>query len=77
MLLDFLKYNEREKIYLVGDIVDGWHLRRSWYWPQAHNDIVQKSCINRAKDRKLSVYRKIMKICDVIAARISAAFRRA
>ena len=29
-------------IYLVGDIVDGWALRSSWYWPQAHNDVVQK-----------------------------------
>ncbi|NDD02598.1 MAG: UDP-2,3-diacylglucosamine diphosphatase, partial [Betaproteobacteria bacterium] len=26
----------------VGDIIDGWQLRRKWYWPQAHNDVVQK-----------------------------------
>jgi UDP-2,3-diacylglucosamine pyrophosphatase LpxH len=26
----------------VGDIIDGWQLRRRWYWPQAHNDVVQK-----------------------------------
>jgi UDP-2,3-diacylglucosamine pyrophosphatase LpxH len=26
----------------VGDIVDGWQLRRNWYWPQAHNDVLQK-----------------------------------
>lgn len=42
LLIDFLKYNEAETIYLVGDIVDGWRLRRSWHWPQAHNDVVQK-----------------------------------
>ncbi|WP_186396944.1 UDP-2,3-diacylglucosamine diphosphatase [Stappia sp. TSB10GB4] len=42
MLLDFLKYHDAETIYLVGDIVDGWRLRRMWYWPQAHNDVVQK-----------------------------------
>ena len=42
LLLDFLKYNECEKMYLVGDIVDGWRLKRSWYWPQSHNDVVQK-----------------------------------
>lgn len=42
LLLDFLRYNDAETIYLVGDIVDGWRLRRSWYWPQAHNDVVQK-----------------------------------
>src|SRR6267378_3348617 len=41
-LLDFLKYTEAETIYLVGDIIDGWRLRKSWYWPQAHNDVIQK-----------------------------------
>jgi UDP-2,3-diacylglucosamine pyrophosphatase LpxH len=41
-LLDFLRYNEAETLYLVGDIVDGWRLKKSWYWPQAHNDVVQK-----------------------------------
>ena len=41
-LLDFLKSTECETLFLVGDIVDGWQLRRSWYWPQAHNDVVQK-----------------------------------
>lgn len=41
-LLDFLKNTESDDLYLVGDIVDGWRLKRSWYWPQAHNDVVQK-----------------------------------
>jgi UDP-2,3-diacylglucosamine pyrophosphatase LpxH len=41
-LLDFLRTVECETLYLVGDIIDGWQLRRSWYWPQAHNDVVQK-----------------------------------
>jgi UDP-2,3-diacylglucosamine pyrophosphatase LpxH len=41
-LLDFLRYHDADAIYLVGDIVDGWALRSSWYWPQAHNDVVQK-----------------------------------
>ena len=41
-LLDFLKNTESEKLYLVGDIIDGWRLRKTWYWPQAHNDVVQK-----------------------------------
>ncbi len=41
-LLDFLKHHDAETIYLVGDIVDGWRLRRSWHWPQSHNDVVQK-----------------------------------
>ena len=41
-LLDFLRCTESEHLYLVGDIIDGWQLRRRWYWPQAHNDVVQK-----------------------------------
>jgi UDP-2,3-diacylglucosamine pyrophosphatase LpxH len=41
-LLDFLKHHSFEHLYLVGDIVDGWQLRKRWYWPQAHNDVVQK-----------------------------------
>ena len=41
-LVDFLRHHDAETIYLVGDIVDGWQLRSSWYWPQTHNDVVQK-----------------------------------
>ena len=42
LLIDFLRRHDAETIYLVGDIVDGWRLRRAWHWPQAHNDVVQK-----------------------------------
>ncbi len=42
LLLDFLRHTESTRLYLVGDIVDGWQLRRRWFWPQAHNDVVQK-----------------------------------
>ncbi len=41
-LLDFLRLHDAETIYLVGDIVDGWRLQKTWYWPQSHNDVVQK-----------------------------------
>ena len=41
-LLDFLKHNDADEIYLIGDIVDCWRLRRSWFWTQSHNDVVQK-----------------------------------
>ena len=41
-LLDFLRHHPSDTLYLVGDIVDGWQLRRKWFWPQAHNDVVQK-----------------------------------
>ena len=41
LLLDFLKSIECEKLYLVGDIIDGWKLRKGWYWPALHNDVVR------------------------------------
>ena len=41
-LLDFLKHHDADHWYLVGDILDGWALKRSWNWPQSHNDVVQK-----------------------------------
>jgi UDP-2,3-diacylglucosamine pyrophosphatase LpxH len=41
-LLDFLRHTEADTMYLVGDIIDGWRLKKSWHWPQTHNDIVQK-----------------------------------
>jgi len=42
LFLDFLKNNDAATIYLVGDMIDGWQLKNRWYWPQAHNDVVQK-----------------------------------
>ncbi len=41
-LLDFLRHNESEQLFLVGDIIDGWALRARFHWPQAHNDVIQK-----------------------------------
>jgi UDP-2,3-diacylglucosamine pyrophosphatase LpxH len=40
-LIDFLRWHEAETIYLVGDIVDGWQLRRSWYWDDDHDEAVR------------------------------------
>lgn len=42
LLLDFLRSIECETLYLVGDIVDGWRLRKGWYWPAAHNEVVRR-----------------------------------
>lgn len=53
-LLDFLKSHTSDYLYLVGDIIDGWQLRRKWYWPQAHNDVVQK------------ILRRVRKGCHVV-----------
>jgi UDP-2,3-diacylglucosamine pyrophosphatase LpxH len=53
-LLDFLRWNESEYLYLIGDMVDGWRLRKSWYWPQTHNDVVQKLLRKARKGTKVS-----------------------
>jgi UDP-2,3-diacylglucosamine pyrophosphatase LpxH len=41
-LLDFLRENDFETLYIVGDLIDIWSLRRGIYWPQQHNDVIQK-----------------------------------
>ena len=42
MLVDFLRSVECETLYLVGDVIDGWRLRKGWYWPDAHNEVVRR-----------------------------------
>ena len=42
VLLDFLRENDFETLYVVGDLIDIWSLRRGIYWPQQHNDVIQK-----------------------------------
>ena len=54
-LLDFLKWNESDTLYLVGDIIDGWQLKKGWYWKQSHNDVVQK-ILRRARKGARVVY---------------------
>jgi UDP-2,3-diacylglucosamine pyrophosphatase LpxH len=52
-LVDFLRYHDADTIYLVGDIVDGWQLKSGWYWPQPHNDVVQKLLRKARKGARL------------------------
>ena len=42
LLVDFLRSMECETLYLVGDIVDGWRLKKGWYWPDEHNEVVRR-----------------------------------
>ena len=48
-LLDFLKHSESTYLYLVGDIIDGWALRRRWFWHQSQNDVVRKNAAQIAQ----------------------------
>lgn len=40
--IDFLKDYESENLFLVGDIIDGWSIKRKFVWPQSHSDVIQK-----------------------------------
>lgn len=55
MLIDFLDSCDSETMYLVGDIIDGWRLKRKFYWPAAHNDIVWR-ILKRARRGTRIVY---------------------
>lgn len=54
-LIDFLKHNDCQKLYLVGDIIDGWKLRSNFYWPQTHLDVVRR-ILTKAKDGVEVIY---------------------
>ncbi len=55
LLIDFLDATDSETMYLVGDIVDGWRLKKKLYWPTAHNDIVWR-ILKRARRGTRIVY---------------------
>ena len=48
-LLDFLHSTEADTIFLVGDIVDIWSMKRTMYWPQSHNNII-RTLLGKAKN---------------------------
>lgn len=54
-LLDFLKSTESEYLYLVGDIIDLWNMRRGLYWPQTHNNVI-RTILGKAKQGVKVVY---------------------
>ena len=53
MLLDFLKYTESDMLYLVGDVIDNWSLKKTWFWTQGHNDVIQKILRKARKGTKV------------------------
>jgi len=55
MLIDFLDHTDSETMYLVGDIIDGWQLKKKFYWPPEHNDIVWR-IMKRAKRGTRVIY---------------------
>ncbi|CAA6817012.1 MAG: Ser/Thr protein phosphatase family protein, UDP-2,3-diacylglucosamine hydrolase (EC homolog [uncultured Sulfurovum sp.] len=53
-LLQFIKENEAENFYLVGDIIDGWAMKQKIRWKQSHSDVIQK--LLRAARKGTNVY---------------------
>src|SRR5215831_2138854 len=54
-LLDFLRETDFDTLYIVGDLIDIWSLRRAIYWPQQHNDVIQKT-LRKARKGTRVVY---------------------
>ena len=54
-LLDFLRSTTCDTLYLVGDIIDIWQMKRKLHWPQAHNDVV-RTLLGKAKHGTRVVY---------------------
>ena len=52
-LIDFMRQTDSDYLYLVGDIIDGWRLKKSWYWTQAQNDVIQKILRKARKGTKV------------------------
>ena len=55
LLIDFLDHTDSDTMYLVGDIIDGWRLKKKFYWPAGHNDIVRR-ILKRARRGTRIVY---------------------
>jgi UDP-2,3-diacylglucosamine pyrophosphatase LpxH len=55
LLIDFLDHTDSDTLYLVGDIIDGWRLKKRFYWPAAHNDVIWR-VMKRAKRGTRVVY---------------------
>ena len=63
-LLDFLREYEFETLYVVGDLIDIWQLRRGIYWPQQHNDVIQKILRKSRKGTRTFISRATTTSCS-------------
>jgi UDP-2,3-diacylglucosamine pyrophosphatase LpxH len=55
LLLDFLDHCDSDTLYLVGDVIDGWRMKKRFYWPERHNAIVRR-VMKKAKGGTRVVY---------------------
>lgn len=54
-LAAFLRRESCETLYLVGDIIDGWRLKRAWYWRPSHDDVV-RAILEKAESGTRVIY---------------------
>jgi UDP-2,3-diacylglucosamine pyrophosphatase LpxH len=52
-LLEFLRETKCQQLYLVGDLIDSWALKKTWHWDQLHNDVIQKLLRKARKGTKV------------------------
>ena len=55
LLLEFLQRVQMRELYLVGDVIDVWSMRRSFYWPQLHNNVL-RTILGKAKHGTRVIY---------------------
>lgn len=53
-LLEFLRLNESEYLYIVGDLIDGWELKRAWRWEDDYNTLLQKVLRKNRKGTRIT-----------------------
>jgi len=54
-LLNFLQQTKSDYLYIVGDFIDGWQLKKSWNWIAEHNNVIQ-SVLRKAQNGTKVVY---------------------
>lgn len=52
-LCEFLKHNTCEKLFLVGDIIDGWRMRKKFFWPQNHTNVIRRILTAAKRDTEV------------------------
>jgi UDP-2,3-diacylglucosamine pyrophosphatase LpxH len=55
LLADFLRHNDCQTLYLVGDIIDGWQLKKGWYWSESNSEVV-RTILDKVQDGTRIVY---------------------
>ena len=64
MLIDFLDHVDSDVLYLVGDMIDGWRLKKRFYWPPLHSDVVRRLLKRAKRGSRSFIFPAIMTRCS-------------